>query len=380
MRLARWRTARRDEGSTQIILLAAMVCALGLTLLAVQVAQANDLRTRAQTAADAAAIAALTPLRDAAISLAQGGIDPAGIGLWSVAPNVGVDDPVYNRAARTYANRNRADLAGKVHVTGPLGHTMKVDVRSQDCSILSEKEAKDPQYKDAPTCTDQGRQVKGLKYPATAVAELRLPACDFTYSTAGETPDSSEQIPVALRCGGQLVWQVGGWSAGRESMIRLFKIRLVAEEDATPYTGMPSYADPGGPIIDPADLPPGTPEQVRRAIAFAMSKIGTWYLWGGTGPRYDCSGLMMRAWQYAGINIPRVADAQYRASQRVPDGQVQPGDLVFFQRPGEPVHHVGMVIDPAKHIMVEAPHTGAQVRTSSYLREDLIGFGRVYQG
>lgn len=381
MKLARWRNggSSPDEGSTQIILLAAMVCAFGLTLLALQVAQAGDLRSRAQNAADASAIGSLVPLRDAAVTMAQTGIDPTGIGLWAVAPNITVADPVYNRSARHYADRNQADLAGKVHVTGVAGATMKVEVLTQECQALTKDEQNDPRFKNAQSCRDRnGKPFKGLKYRATAIAQLRLPSCGWRYGTATPGPaDGGNPIPVELDCAGTPVWKIGGWSASREVMIRLFKIRLVAHEDAQPYTGVPSFPG-GGPMPAPGPLPPGTPEQVKRAIAFAASKIGLPYLWGGTGPLYDCSGLMMRAWQYAGINIPRVSQDQWRWARPIPAGQERPGDLVFFE--GRPPGHVGMVVDPARHQMIESPHTGAFVRYSSYQRGNLVGFGRVYNG
>jgi cell wall-associated NlpC family hydrolase len=50
------------------------------------------------------------------------------------------------------------------------------------------------------------------------------------------------------------------------------------------------------------------------------------------------------------------------------------GDLVFFaDNPGSPgtIHHVGMYI--GKGLMVEAPHTGAVVRTSSSWRPSYAG-------
>jgi hypothetical protein len=83
--------------------------------------------------------------------------------------------------------------------------------------------------------------------------------------------------------------------------------------------------------------------RVGRAIKFAMAQLGEPYLWGGTGPdRWDCSGLMLRAFQAAGIRLPRVSRDQARAGVGVPGlGAALPGDMVFY---GSPVHHVGMYL------------------------------------
>src|SRR6266567_2808676 len=32
---------------------------------------------------------------------------------------------------------------------------------------------------------------------------------------------------------------------------------------------------------------------------------GHWYQWGGTGPNYDCSGLVYKAFLHEGITLPR---------------------------------------------------------------------------
>jgi peptidoglycan DL-endopeptidase CwlO len=107
---------------------------------------------------------------------------------------------------------------------------------------------------------------------------------------------------------------------------------------------------------------------VSQAIAFAQQQIGKPYLWGGTGPdAFDCSGLMMMAYQAAGISIPRTSQAQFAWGPSVPANQVEPGDLVFFAGsdgtatdPG----HVGLVIGGGK--MIEAYATGFPIRVSSY--------------
>jgi cell wall-associated NlpC family hydrolase len=100
------------------------------------------------------------------------------------------------------------------------------------------------------------------------------------------------------------------------------------------------------------------------AIAFALGEVGKPYLWGGTGPdRYDCSGLLLRAWQAAGINLPRVSRQQFYAGGHLPVRQMQPGDLFFLGTdPSDPstIHHVAMYIGNDQY--VEAPYTGEFVR------------------
>jgi cell wall-associated NlpC family hydrolase len=122
----------------------------------------------------------------------------------------------------------------------------------------------------------------------------------------------------------------------------------------------------------PARSPSGA---ARQAVAFAMAQIGRPYLWGAAGPSaYDCSGLMLAAYRSAGIYLPRVSRTQWYAGPHVGLGELAPGDLVFFAydvRAPSTIHHVGMYIGGGA--MVEAPYTGARVRTASIGRRDYIG-------
>ena len=82
----------------------------------------------------------------------------------------------------------------------------------------------------------------------------------------------------------------------------------------------------------------------------------------------------MAANRSAGVWLPRVSRAQWGAGPHVGLGSLAPGDLVFFaHNTGNPgtIHHVGMYI--GKGLMVEAPHTGAVVRTSSIWRPSYAG-------
>jgi cell wall-associated NlpC family hydrolase len=99
------------------------------------------------------------------------------------------------------------------------------------------------------------------------------------------------------------------------------------------------------------------------AVDWALAQVGTPYIWGGETPGvgFDCSGLVQAAYKVAGITLPRVAQDQYDATTKLgPDGPLQPGDLIFFGGGPTDVTHVGLYIGNGQ--MVDAPHTGADVR------------------
>jgi cell wall-associated NlpC family hydrolase len=103
----------------------------------------------------------------------------------------------------------------------------------------------------------------------------------------------------------------------------------------------------------------------KKAISFAKAQLGKPYVWGATGPSsYDCSGLTMRAWQSAGVSLPRTSRQQYHAGTHVPISQARPGDLVFLAHdPSDPatIHHVVLVVN--RHTFLEAPEPGKPVHT-----------------
>ncbi|MGW4409632.1 C40 family peptidase [Nonomuraea sp. NPDC004702] len=116
-------------------------------------------------------------------------------------------------------------------------------------------------------------------------------------------------------------------------------------------------------------------EQVAAVLTYAHAQLGKPYLWGAEGPAaFDCSGLTMRAYQAAGITIPRVAADQWRHAPPIPAGQEQPGDLAFFRMQADGPGHVGLVIGGGQ--MIHAPTRHTVVQIGPYQREDLIGFAR----
>ncbi len=112
------------------------------------------------------------------------------------------------------------------------------------------------------------------------------------------------------------------------------------------------------------------------ALDWALAQVGTPYVWGGETPGvgFDCSGLVQAAYQAAGTQLPRVAQEQYDATTKLPPGDpLQPGDLVFFGQSTIDITHVGIYagIQGGHPVMVDAPHTGADVRDEPF--PDVVG-------
>ncbi|MHB1555424.1 MAG: C40 family peptidase [Acidimicrobiales bacterium] len=107
------------------------------------------------------------------------------------------------------------------------------------------------------------------------------------------------------------------------------------------------------------------------ALDWALSQVGTPYIWGGETPGvgFDCSGLVQAAYRVAGIQLPRTAQEQYDTGPQLPPGApLQPGDLVFFGQGATDVTHVGIYVgvQDGQSVMVDAPHRGAEVRVEPF--------------
>ena len=121
------------------------------------------------------------------------------------------------------------------------------------------------------------------------------------------------------------------------------------------------WADRNGPIdVDVKEFL-GELTDASGVVGAAMSKLGSPYSWGATGPdSFDCSGLMFWAYQQSGKSIPRTSSAQIAGGTSVSRGDLQPGDIVGFY-PG--VTHVGMYIGDGQ--IVHASDYGIPVQVVS---------------
>lgn len=134
---------------------------------------------------------------------------------------------------------------------------------------------------------------------------------------------------------------------------------IIAAPPAPPIPGAPPA--PGLPgAIPPGDVaPPGSPA-ATTVIQAALSRLGSPYSWGGSGPgAFDCSGLVMWSFQQAGISLPHSSQALARGGQSVSRDQMQPGDLVTYYSDAS---HVGIYIGDG--MMVHASTYGTPVRVA----------------
>lgn len=128
---------------------------------------------------------------------------------------------------------------------------------------------------------------------------------------------------------------------------------------ATPAAPAVTPVATSAPVAAPPALAPAAAARAT-AVQHAMSKIGSPYRWGASGPNaFDCSGLVSWAFKKAGVSLPRTSRAMSQVGTPVSRDQLQPGDLVFFYKP---VSHVGIYIGNGK--IVHASNKKSPVKIS----------------
>ncbi|MEU7663404.1 C40 family peptidase [Streptomyces lincolnensis] len=106
-----------------------------------------------------------------------------------------------------------------------------------------------------------------------------------------------------------------------------------------------------------------------RAVRYAVRQLGKPYLWGAEGPAaYDCSGLTSEAWADAGTPVPRTSQEQWARLERIPLGQLRPGDLVVYFPEAT---HVALYLGDG--MVVQAPRPGATVKVSPIAANPVLG-------
>ena len=134
----------------------------------------------------------------------------------------------------------------------------------------------------------------------------------------------------------------------------------------------------------------GQLQQVRQSVVdrtsdlvvTAIGFLGVPYRRGGNTAEsgFDCSGFVRAMYnQTVGHLLPRRAEEQAAATEKIDRSELKPGDLVFFNTMRRTFSHVGIYVGEGKFI--HSPRTGAQVRVEdmngSYWQRRFDGARRV---
>ncbi len=151
------------------------------------------------------------------------------------------------------------------------------------------------------------------------------------------------------------------------SLVRQFAAQQTAAQDSTAITSLANLHLSGRQdYVTP---------YAQAAVAAALSKLGSPYVWGAEGPdTFDCSGLVQWAYAQAGLYVPRVVPDQYAAFTPIPFADLHPGDVIVYGSTPADLYHITMYIGDG--LMVEAPHTGDVVKVVPVYLNDAFGAAR----
>lgn len=183
------------------------------------------------------------------------------------------------------------------------------------------------------------------------------------YLAASHQLLNAQQAAGRTRAGILLIKHSLGKRIRRLNALKNTELTLLAELSPVTRTGVAPGSGSGKK--KPYKGPTGT--QADTAVKYAFNAIGCPYVFGATGPctsGYDCSGLMLAAWQSAGISIPRVSYDQmadlppvslHTASGAFTTANLEPGDILGFAGNS----HVGMYV--GNNELIDAPVPGQNV-------------------
>ncbi|MBI3692224.1 MAG: C40 family peptidase, partial [Mycolicibacterium aromaticivorans] len=173
----------------------------------------------------------------------------------------------------------------------------------------------------------------------------------------------------------------------KQSDLRRQVVAVQTQYDALTPDQRIALADPGLPPPLPAGPPPRDPTilampdqqvpiqiappgeavaaaaprtQAATVVQAALTRIGSPYSWGASGPNaFDCSGLIMWAFQQTGKSLPHSSQAMAEGGQPVALSDMEPGDIVTFY---DDASHAGIYIGDG--LMVHSSTYGTPVRVS----------------
>lgn len=189
------------------------------------------------------------------------------------------------------------------------------------------------------------------------------------------SPTQVTDLEYAINKFYDVLLTVPGWELMRPGVAAQAVERSAFPARYHQWEAMASYlVENVGEIADAAGCGEGagltltSSDAAATVIEYAKKQLGDPYVWGAEGPdAFDCSGLVLKAFQSAGIAMPRVAEDQYHAGAMLPVKEAQPGDLLFWAYdPADPrtIHHVAIYLGNGK--ILEAEQTGVPVQVDTF--------------
>ena len=327
------------------------VAALGLTILVAALVLPTDARAdevsdkRAQAEAIAAKISALDHVIEKAAEAANGAqVELDGIKSQIADAQARVAAAEAQRAARSDEMKSYA-VDAYVHGTpsnlADSGDDLAIIAQQQ--GYLAAATGKQQQVVDELRASQQDINVQvGELNKARASAEAKTKQLSDERAAAQSAVDA--QNALYAKAQGELadlVAQAQAREAARQAA-------AAQSRRAARRTAAPTFSGPT----------PSVRGDVGAVIAEAQRQLGKPYVWGAAGPdSFDCSGFTMWAWRAGGVNLPHYSGAQYSATRHIPISEIQPGDLVFYQSPGE---HVALYI--GNGTIIHSPNSRSVVR------------------
>ncbi len=207
----------------------------------------------------------------------------------------------------------------------------------------------------------------------SAQAEASAHSSEIDQARKAQQSAVADQQALATKVQGELSTLVAAETARRAQEAQRQAAQNATNQPATRPNTPSGIGDNSGLTENPNLPPPPPGSGAAGAVAAALTRVGSPYVWGAAGPTtFDCSGLVVWAYAQVGINLPHYSGAQYLSTTRISASQLQPGDLVFYGPGGS--EHVAIYLGGDQ--LVQASH-GISVTNFSGWWKDPVGYGRV---
>jgi cell wall-associated NlpC family hydrolase len=273
-------------------------------------------------------------------------------------------------------------FAGGAVVAGAGNQLVQIDPQSTDAAAVTTDAtstdtttAADATTTDDMTTTDPTTTDPTTTTDSTTTTDVTTTTDDATTTTDPTTtsettptdttddgllqlPDPSEAAPPVAADAGTPAAPPTPTRTSRPRPSKQAQVRVAATAIPSPFPVL--RFDPQEWLVAHAGTPAGA-----AAVTIAEQYVGVPYRWGGNTPStgFDCSGLTQYVYAQLGVWLPHYAASQFLAYPRVDPTQLEPGDLVFFEPKPDGPGHVAIYVGGDE--IVEAPHTGADVRLGS---------------